>query len=97
MVFAFEMLLVYQKAIDFSDTFCSRTERFTRGYGFLVDQLSRASLSIAANIAPKEMVGLRPGTAETSLESHGARSKSAFRFSSWRSDEGWSRPRSTLS
>jgi four helix bundle protein len=30
---------------------CGHTERFTRGYGFLVDQLNRAALSIAANIA----------------------------------------------
>jgi four helix bundle protein len=30
---------------------CSRTEAFPRGYGFLVDQLNRAALSIAANIA----------------------------------------------
>ncbi len=51
MTFAFEKLLVYQKAVDFADEVCTRTERFTRGYGFLVDQLNRASLSIAANIA----------------------------------------------
>lgn len=51
MAFSFEKLLVYQKAIDFADEICSRTEHFPRGYGFLVDQLNRASLSIAANIA----------------------------------------------
>src|SRR6476469_6220775 len=51
MAFAFEKLLVYQKAVDFADQVCARTDRFTRGYGFLVDQLNRASLSIAANIA----------------------------------------------
>jgi four helix bundle protein len=49
--FAFEKLLVYQKAVDFADEVCRRTESFPRGYGFLVDQLNRASLSIAANIA----------------------------------------------
>ncbi|MBY0587091.1 four helix bundle protein [bacterium] len=51
MAFAFEKLLVYQKAVDFADTICSATESFPRGYGFLVDQLNRASLSIAMNIA----------------------------------------------
>ncbi|MFM8287853.1 MAG: four helix bundle protein [Planctomycetaceae bacterium] len=30
---------------------CETTERFPRGYGFLVDQLNRAALSNAANIA----------------------------------------------
>ncbi|WP_088253169.1 four helix bundle protein [Fimbriiglobus ruber] len=51
MAFAFEKLIVYQKAIDFADRVCQLTEQFPRGYGFLVDQLNRASLSIAANIA----------------------------------------------
>jgi four helix bundle protein len=50
MSFTFEKLLVYQKAVDFADRICSHTENFTRGYGFLVDQLNRAALSIAANI-----------------------------------------------
>jgi four helix bundle protein len=51
MAFLFEKLLVYQKAVNFADLICSRTESFPRGYGFLVDQLNRAALSIAANIA----------------------------------------------
>jgi hypothetical protein len=51
MAFAFEKLLVYQKAVDFADQVCARSESFPRGYGFLSDQLNRASLSIAANIA----------------------------------------------
>jgi len=51
MAFAFEKLVVYQKAIDFADEVCLRTESFSRGYGFLVDQLNRAALSISANIA----------------------------------------------
>jgi hypothetical protein len=42
---------VYQKAVDFADAICQHTEKFPRGYGFLIDQLNRASLSIAANIA----------------------------------------------
>jgi four helix bundle protein len=51
MSFSFEKLHVYQKSIDFADRICATTEEFPRGYGFLVDQLNRASLSIAANIA----------------------------------------------
>jgi four helix bundle protein len=49
--FAFEKLLVYQKAVDMADAVCSRVRDFPRGYHFLADQLNRAALSIAANIA----------------------------------------------
>ena len=51
MAFAFEKLLVYQKSVDFADQICGLTESFPRGYSFLSDQINRASLSIAANIA----------------------------------------------
>ena len=51
MAFALEKLQVYQKAMDFADRVCAPTETFPRGYGFLADQLNRAALSIAANIA----------------------------------------------
>jgi len=51
MPFAFEKLIVYQKAMDFSDRICGITQTFPRGFYFLVDQLNRAALSIAANIA----------------------------------------------
>lgn len=51
MAFTFEKLIVYQKAIDFADRICKLTEQFPRGYGFLTDQLNRAALSVAANIA----------------------------------------------
>jgi four helix bundle protein len=51
MAFAFEKLLVYQKAITLADAVCTITRSLPRGYFFLGDQLSRASLSIAANIA----------------------------------------------
>jgi four helix bundle protein len=51
MPFHFEKLLVYQRSVDFSDNVCLSTEKFERGYGFLVDQLNRAALSVAANIA----------------------------------------------
>jgi four helix bundle protein len=51
MAFAFEKLQVYQKAVAFADAICSLTKGFPRGYFFLADQLNRAALSIAANIA----------------------------------------------
>jgi four helix bundle protein len=49
--FNFEKLHVYQRSVDFADDICSRTEQSSHGYGFLVDQLNRAALSISANIA----------------------------------------------
>ena len=51
MAFTFEKLIVYQKAISFADRVCAVIEKFPRGYGFLSDQLNRACVSIAANIA----------------------------------------------
>lgn len=51
MAFTFEKLIVYQKAVDFADRILATTEGFSRGYGFLADQLNRAAVSIAANLA----------------------------------------------
>ena len=51
MAFMFEKLEVYQKSVDFADQVAAMTEGFPRGYGFLGDQLNRAALSVAANIA----------------------------------------------
>src|SRR4029079_8650714 len=51
MAFMFENLQVYQKAVDLADRIASQTESFPRGYYFLVDQLNRAALSIATNLA----------------------------------------------
>ena len=51
MSFAFEKLFVYQKAVAFADAVCTFTKGLPRGYFFLADQLNRAALSIAANIA----------------------------------------------
>ncbi|HOX36606.1 MAG TPA: four helix bundle protein [Candidatus Brocadiia bacterium] len=51
MAFAFEKLNVYQKAVTFADNVCTLTRDLPRGYFFLADQLNRAALSIAANIA----------------------------------------------
>jgi len=47
----FENLQVYQKAVDLADHVAGLTEKFPRGYYFLVDQLNRAALSVAANLA----------------------------------------------
>jgi four helix bundle protein len=51
MQFAFEKLGVYQKAIAFANDVCTLTRDLPRGYFFLADQLNRAALSVAANIA----------------------------------------------
>jgi len=51
MAFMFESLQVYRKAVDFADRIATLTESFPRGYYFLVDQLNRAALSIATNLA----------------------------------------------
>jgi len=51
MAFMFENLQVYQKAVDLADQVAGLTEGFPRGYYFLVDQLNRAALSIATNLA----------------------------------------------
>ncbi len=51
MAFAFEKLKVYHKALDFADIVSNLTRQFPRGCFYLADQLNRASLSIAANIA----------------------------------------------
>jgi len=51
MSFMFENLQVYQKAIDLADRVTAMAEAFPRGYYFLVDQLNRAALSIATNLA----------------------------------------------
>ena len=51
MSFMFEKLDVYQKAVDFADDIVALADAFPRGYGFLVDQLNRAALSIATNLA----------------------------------------------
>jgi four helix bundle protein len=51
MAFAFEKLVVYQKSVDFADQIAAAAEKFPRGYGYLVDQMNRAALSIATNLA----------------------------------------------
>lgn len=51
MPFMFEKLHLYQNAVDFADQAATLSESFPRGYGFLADQLNRAALSIATNLA----------------------------------------------
>ncbi len=51
MAFMFENLTVYQKAVDFADQIAGLTGGFPRDYYFLTDQLNRAALSIATNLA----------------------------------------------
>ena len=51
MAFAFEKRLVYQKSVDFADQVCDIAEQFPARYNHLADQVNRASLSIASNIA----------------------------------------------
>jgi four helix bundle protein len=51
MPFAFEKLLVYQKAVDFSDRICELSGNFPRGFYFLTSQINRAALSVSTNNA----------------------------------------------
>jgi len=51
MPFMFENLEVYQKSVDLAEKIITLTDKFPKGYFFLTDQLNRASLSIATNIA----------------------------------------------
>jgi four helix bundle protein len=51
MSFTFEKLLVYQKSVDIADDVFTATKAFSRGYGFIANQLNRAILSISTNIA----------------------------------------------
>ena len=52
MAFAFEKLIVYQKAIAFADNICAMTEKFPRGYGFLSDQHSAPRLYFLLSQSP---------------------------------------------
>ena len=51
MPFLFEKLNVYQKAMEFIDQITDVTKSFPKGHYYLTDQLNRAALSIALNIA----------------------------------------------
>ena len=51
MPFLFEDLEVYKKVVAFADEIDALTEDFPKGNYYLSDQLNRAALSIATNIA----------------------------------------------
>lgn len=51
MAFIFEKLDIYQKSVDLADGVSKLTESFPKGSYYLTDQLNRAALSIATNIA----------------------------------------------
>ena len=51
MAFMFEKLEVYQKAVTLADQAAEMSQSFPRGFYFLSDQLNRAALSIATNLA----------------------------------------------
>ena len=51
MAFMFEKLEVYQKAVTLADQTAEMSQSFPRGFYFLSDQLNRAALSIATNLA----------------------------------------------
>ena len=51
MVFRFENLEVYQKAVAFAIEISDITDKLPRGLYYLIDQINRAALSISLNIA----------------------------------------------
>jgi four helix bundle protein len=51
MPFEFEKLVAYQKSVALAEAVCVATRGFPRDYLFLANQLNRAAVSIAANIA----------------------------------------------
>ena len=51
MLFLFEKLDVYRRAVDFADRIGELTKGFGKGNYYLTDQLNRAALSISTNIA----------------------------------------------
>lgn len=51
MAFIFEKLNVYQEAVNLAERVSKLTEEFPRGSYYLADQLNRAGMSIALNIA----------------------------------------------
>ncbi len=50
-MFLFEKLIVYQKSLEFAEHLSILTDDFSKGNGYIVDQLQRAALSISANMA----------------------------------------------
>lgn len=50
-MFLFEKLNVYQKSLEFAEHLSVLMDEFSKGNGYIIDQLQRAALSIPANIA----------------------------------------------
>jgi four helix bundle protein len=50
----FENMQVCRKAVDFADRVAAMVGGFPRGSYFLVDQLNRAALSVATNLAERD-------------------------------------------
>lgn len=51
MAFTFEKLEGYRKAVSFADQIAALAEEFPCRYGFLADQLNRAAVSTAIDVA----------------------------------------------
>ncbi len=51
MPFLVQNLRIYREALEFADRITAMTESFPRGKHYLSDQINRAAVSIAANIA----------------------------------------------
>ncbi len=50
-MFLFEKLDVYQRSLYFTERITLLTDGFTKGNGYIINQLQRAALSISLNIA----------------------------------------------
>lgn len=61
MAFMFENLADYQKAVNFAGRVAALTEKFPQRNFYLVDQLNRAALSIANNLAEGNGRFTKPG------------------------------------
>ena len=83
----FDKLEVHQKSVDFADEIASLTEGFPRGCGILADQLNRAALSIATNLAEGNGRFTKPDAA-ICLQAPEAQRRSASRSLKSRGAEG---------
>ena len=86
MAFLFENLAVYQKAMDFTEQIVTLTESFPRGYCFLADQLNRALLSIATNLAEGNGRFTKPDRKNFFIIARALR-RNAFPYWNWRAEK----------
>jgi hypothetical protein len=94
MAFAFEKLLIQQKAVDFPDHICQLSGTSPRGFYFLADQINRAALSISTNIAEGNGRFTKPNQ-EISLASRADRFRNGSRCWKWPGGAGSFRKPST--